>query len=262
MKRLFAFLSGLLLLAAAGLAQAGTPCEPKKTDAANFVKAMKLAERTLDALDKSGAQVAMIARVGQDLSKYGVRYSHMGYAWRDHPQGRWLVVHELNQCGTAQSALFDQGLGNFFLDDMFDYETLIVVPAPAAQARIAAVLASATPLRLHGARYNMLAFPYSTSYQNSNQWLLETYAASISDMPIESRAQAQAWLKLAGYQPITINIPAMTRLGARMFRANVAFDDQPFERRMADKIDTVTVDSVLRFVHQRDPQAREISVRL
>jgi hypothetical protein len=54
----------------------------------------------------------------------------------------------------------------------------------------------------------------------------------------------------------------MTRLGARMFRANVSFDDQPFERRMAGRIDTVTVDSVVRFVHQRDPLAWEISVGL
>ena len=54
----------------------------------------------------------------------------------------------------------------------------------------------------------------------------------------------------------------MTRLGARMFRANVSFDDQPFERRMAGKIDTVTVDSVLRFMHRRDAAAREISVGL
>jgi hypothetical protein len=252
----------LALALAAGVAHAGTPCEPRKTDAASFTKAMSLAERTLVALDKSGAQVALIARVGQDLSKYGLRYSHMAYVWRDHPQGRWLVVHELNQCGSAQSALFDEGLGNFFLDDLHAYETRIVVPGADAQARIAAMLASTAPLRLHDARYNMLAFPYATTYQNSNQWLLETYAASVSDMPIDGRAQAQAWLKLAGYQPITIDIPAVTRLGARMFRPNVSFDDQPFERRMAGRIDTVTVESVMRFVHQRDPAAWEILVAL
>ena len=252
----------LSLSFAAGLARAGTPCEPKRVDAASFQKAMTLAERSFAALDKSGAQVALIARVGQDLSTYGLRYSHMAYVWRDHPQGRWLVVHELNGCGSKRSALFDEGLGNFFLDDMFAYETRILVPGAASQARIAAMLASGTPLRLHEARYNMLAFPYALDYQNSNGWLLETYAAAMSDLPVAGRAQAQAWLRLAGYQPITIDIPAMTRLGARMFRANVAFDDQPFEPRMAGKIDTVTVDSVLRFVHQRDSAAWDISVGL
>jgi hypothetical protein len=257
---------GLILALAAGLAvgpaHAGSPCEPKKADVANFVKAMKLAQRSYAALDESGAQVALIARVGQDLSKYGLRYSHMGYVRRDHPKGRWMVVHELNECGTTRSALFDEGLGNFFLDDMFAYESKIVVPGAALQARIAAMLRSTAPVRLHDARYNMLAFPFATSYQNSNQWLLETYAASMSELPVAGRAQAQAWLRLAGYRPITLDIPAMTRLGARMFRANVAFDDQPFERRMAGRIDTVTVDSVVRFVHQRDADASDIEVGL
>ena len=255
MKRLL-----VLMLLACSLAHAGTPCEAKKVDAATFIKAMRLADSTRVALDESGAQVALLARVGQDLSKYGLRYSHMAYVWRDHPKGRWLAVHELNQCGTAESALFDEGLGNFFLDDMFAYESRILVPNAAAQARIVAMLSSRAPLRLHEARYNMLAFPFATAYQNSNQWLLETYAAS--EAPLEGRAQAQAWLKQAGYRPITVMIPAMTRLGARMFRANIAFDDQPFERRMAGQIDTVTVDSVMRFVRERDPDARETIVTI
>lgn len=251
-----------LALALPAFAHAGTPCEPGKTDAASFVNAMTLAEKVWKTLDQSDAQVALIARVGQDLSSYGLRYSHMAFVWRDHPKGRWLVVHELNQCGTAQSALFNEGLGNFFLDNMFAYESVIVVPGPASQARIAATLAAPDGARLHAANYNMLAYPFATTYQNSNQWVLETYAASMSELPVSDRAQAQAWLKLAGYQPITISIPAVKRLGARMFRANVAFDDQPFNRRMEGRIDTVTVDSMLRFLRQRDPESREITVTL
>lgn len=73
----------------------------------------------------------------------------------------------------------------------------------------------------------------------------------------QTREQAQAWLKSAGFRPITVEIDALTRLGARMFRANVAFDDHPFDRRMAGQIDTVTVEAVIRFVEGRDPQARK-----
>lgn len=239
-------------------AWAGSACDNKKTEPATFIKAMQLAANTRQALEDSGAQVAMIARVGQDLSAYKLRYSHMAYVWRDHPKGRWLVVHELNQCGTAHSSLYDEGLGNFFLDDMFAYETRILIPSAASQQRIVAMLASRAPERLHTQNYNMLAYPFATTYQNSNQWVLETYAAGASDMPISERAQAQAWLKLAGYQPISLHLSAMTRLGARMFRANVAFDDQPFGRRMDGEIDTVTVDSVMRFVRQRDADTRDI----
>jgi hypothetical protein len=257
-----ALTAALIIALAVAPARAGTACEARPADAANFVKAMTLAERTATALDQSGAEVVLIARAGQDLSKYELRFSHMAYAWRDHPQGRWLVVHELNQCGTASSSLFDQGLGNFFLDDMHAYETRIVVPSPAAQQKITAMMRSRLPQQLHQARYNMLAFPFSTSYQNSNQWLLETWAAALSDQAVDNRAQAQRWLRQAGYRPITIEIDTMTRLGARISRANISFDDQPFDRRMAGHIDTVTVDSVLRFVLANDPQASVIDVGL
>jgi len=244
-----------------GAAHAGNACAEKKPQASDFVDGMALAQRTRAALDETDAQVVLIARVGQDLSTYGVRYSHMAFAWRDHPKGRWLVVHELNECGTATSNLYDEGLGNFFLDGMFAYEARVVIPSPAVQQRLATMLASDTPRRMHAPRYNMLAHPFKTTYQNSNQWLLESWAAAMSDLPVADRSQAQAWLKLANYQPITLQIPAMTRLGGRMFRANIAFDDQPFERRMAGHIDAVTVESVVRFVHQVDRGARDLDIR-
>ncbi|MBS0308771.1 MAG: DUF2145 domain-containing protein, partial [Proteobacteria bacterium] len=244
------------------LAHAGRPCGETEPKAETVMQALELAQKTKAALEASDAQVALIARVGQDLSRYGLRYSHVAYVWRDHPQGRWMVVHELNQCGTAQSGLFNEGLGNFFMDDLFAYDTLIVIPSTATQQRIARLLADHTAAALHDAHYNMLAYAYSTRYQNSNQWLLEVLAAAYSSEPITNREQAQSWLKLAGYQPITIAIPAMTRLGGRMFRANIAFDDHPFDRRMADQIDTVTVDSVLRFVDQREKKARRIALSL
>ena len=251
----------LLLACSVNSAYAGRVCEPAKMSGASFIAAMNLADKTRAALDASNAQVALLARVGQDLSRHGLRYSHMAYVWRDGPNGRWTVVHELNHCGTAQSALYQQGLGNFFLDNLFAYEALIVIPPPQSQARLVSMLASATPLRMHRARYNMLAYAFSTEYQNSNQWVLEAYAAASSELQISDRSQAQAWLKLAGYRPITVHVPAGQRLGARLFSANIAFDDHPFGRRAAGQIDTVTVESVLRFVRAREPGARELVVR-
>ena len=259
MKRLLL----LLLLLACGLdsAQAGRTCETKKMTAPNFIAGMNLADKVRTTLEASGAQVALVSRVGQDLSRYGLRYSHMAYVWRDPASGRWTVVHELNRCGTAHSALYRQGLGNFFLDDMFAYEADVFIPGVPAQKKLAAMLTSELPLRLHGARYNMLAYAFATDYQNSNQWVLETYAAGASELQIGERAQAQVWLKLAGYRPITINVPAGARLGARLFSANIAFDDHPFGRRAAGMIDTVTVESVLRFLRTREGAGQEVVVR-
>ena len=110
---------------------------------------------------------------------------------------------------------------------------------------------------MHEPRYNMLSYVYSTRYQNSNQWILEMLAAAAAPPgKVETRIEAQSWLKSVGYRPPTVEVSAVERLGARMFRANVAFDDHPFDRRMAGLIDTVTVDAVLRLVRQIDAQAK------
>jgi hypothetical protein len=258
-RRLLAL--AVLLLAASLPARAGQPCEERPLAPHEVVLSMDLAQRTVQALDASGAQVALVARAGQDLSRYRLRYSHMGIALRDHPKGRWIVMHALNDCGTASSGLYDEGMGNFFLTDLYRHEAQLVIPGPEAQAKLARLMATRTPVRLHEPHYNMLSYVYSTRYQNSNQWVLETLAAAAAPGgQVETRAEAQQWLRAIGFQPPTVDIPAATRLGARMFRANVAFDDHPFERRMAGKIDTVSTDAVVRMVRMEDPQAKTLTI--
>jgi hypothetical protein len=247
----------LALLAALPTARAGQACENRPLAPHEIVLQMDLAQRTVAALDASGASVALVARAGQDLSKYRLRYSHMGIAVRDHPAGRWTVVHELNDCGSAVSGLYHEGMGNFFLTDLYRAEAQLVIPGPEAQDRLARLAVGRTALRMHEPRYNMLSYVYSTQYQNSNQWVLETLAAALAAPgQVETRAEAQAWMRARGYRPPTIEVPAAVRLGARMFRANVAFDDHPFDRRMAGQIDTVSTDAVLRLLRMADPASR------
>lgn len=250
----------VLLSACWDSAFAGRPCVPTTPTPTSVAKGLELGKRALDTLDASGAEVALIARAGQDLTRYHLRYSHMGFVWRDHPDGRWTVIHELNDCGAATSAIFDEGLGNFFLDDPFRYEALLMIPDVATQRRLVALLRSGLPAEMHDAHYNVVAYPFSTRYQNSNQWVLELMATVMADDPlVDGRDSAQQWLKSHGYVPTTLDVPAMTRLGADLFRANVAFDDHPFDRRMAGQIDAVTVESVVTFVRARLP-ATEVRV--
>lgn len=256
-KPAVARLACALALAAALPAHAGQFCREQPLSVDEVRQSLALAQRTFAALDASGATVAVIARAGQDLSKYGVDYSHMGIVVRDHAAGRWTVVHELNTCGTADSDLYVEGVGNFFLTDLYRYRAQVVIPAADVQARIATLVAGRTARRLHEPHYNMLAYVYSTRYQNSNQWVLETLAAASAPAgAVETRAEAQAWLRGQGFRVPTVQIPAVTRLGARMFRANVAFDDHPFDRRMAGQIDTVTTNAVVDFLRGRDGQAK------
>jgi hypothetical protein len=226
-------------------AHAGRSCEPHKPTPELIVKGMQLAERTSQALDASGARVVLLARAGQDLGKYGLRYSHMGIAWKTDA-GSWRVVHELNQCGTSTSAIYRQGLGEFFLDDPWRYEAAWVVPTPEVQARLLAAVNDSTPriTRLHDAHYSIVSYVWGHTYQQSNQWTIETLAGAMEPATIVNRDQAQAWLKFKGYEPTTLKLGPLTRLGGRMTAANVAFDDHPNDKRFSDRIETVTVDSV------------------
>ena len=95
--------------------------------------------------------------------------------------------------------------------------------------------------------WSMVAWPWATRYQQSNQWALETLALAMEPSATD-RARAQSWLQFKGYVPTTLRIDAMKRLGARVGSAHIAFDDHPNAQRFADRIDTVTVDSVFRFV--------------
>ncbi|MEP7154239.1 MAG: DUF2145 domain-containing protein [Betaproteobacteria bacterium] len=244
-----------------GAATAGRSCEERQPSATVVQQALTLADDARQKLDASGAEVALIARAGQNLSKFGVHYSHFGFAWRDHPKGAWRITHELNQCGTASSEIYDDGLGNFFLDDLWKMEAVILIPNETSQQRLAALFRAHKHLALHDEHYNMVAYPFSTRYQNSNQWALEVIAAAEArDAQITSREQAQQWLKLAGYQPTELKLDAFTRLGARVTKVNIAFDDHPGELRWSDRIRTVTVDSVFNFVSARDPKAVRILV--
>ena len=227
-------------------AQAGRSCEAKLPDATSVQRSLELAQRTAKALDATGAQVVVLARAGQDLSKYHLRWSHLGLAYRESGQGpsTWRVVHKLNQCGSARADLYRQGLGEFFMDDLFDYQAAFVVPNPEIQAKLLAVLMdNRRASTLHTPAYNMVAYPWAQQYQQSNQWAIETLALSQEDSAT-TRERAQAWLRFKGYEPTTLRIGALTRLGGRMTAANVAFDDHPTEKRFSDRIETVTVDSV------------------
>jgi hypothetical protein len=247
----------------ASTAHAGQTCEEKPPSAEALRSGLELAARTRDTLAASNAEVALIARAGQDLRKHGLKYSHLGFIVRDHADGAWTVVHMLNHCGKPDSGLFAEGLGMFFMDQPFRYEALVMVPAPEVQAKLKALLASDAPLRFKAARYNMLAYPFNAASQNSNQWALELLAVAMSrEREVRTREDAHAYLKFVGFEPSTIHLDALTRLGAAMTRQNIDFNDHPFNRRMAGKIDTVTVDSLEKFLLKRDAVTLRLELRL
>jgi hypothetical protein len=231
-----------VLATAVSAVQAGRSCETRLPSLGSVQRGLDLAERTSRALDGTHADVVVLARAGQDLSRYGLRYSHLGWAYRD--AAGWRVVHKLNTCGSDSADLYRQGLAEFFNDDPFEHLAAYAVPTREVQAQMLELLKdNARVARLHEPRYSLVAYPWAQRYQQSNQWAIETLALAMQTQ-VANRQRAQAWLQLQGYEPTTLRLSAVTRLGARIGSANVAFDDHPNSKRFADRIETVTVDSV------------------
>ena len=185
-----------LLLVAAASAQAGRPCEEKQPTARQIEQGLNLAQATARQLDATGAQVVLLARAGQDLSKYGLQWSHLGFVYKDESQqpAVWRVMHKLNHCGTDHAALYRQGLGEFFLDNPHRYEAAFVVLKPALQQALLPILADNRRVaRFNERRYSMVAYAFGTTYQQSNQWVLETLAGAAAP-----GAHAEARLRESG----------------------------------------------------------------
>ena len=108
-------------LACATAANAGQRCDTAKPTPRVIERGLNLAQRTAAALDaehrQHGTRVVLLARAGQDLSKYGQHWSHVGWAYKT-AEGPWRVVHKLNECGTDQSIITRQGLNEFFLNNL------------------------------------------------------------------------------------------------------------------------------------------------
>ena len=258
-----AAIAAAALALATEAAQAGRSCEHRPPRVRSIEQGMALAQRPTAQLDTTGADVVALARAGQDLSRWGLRWSHFGYAYRDTsgPLPVWRVVHKLNHCGSAQASLYRQGLGEFFLDDPYDYAAGVVVLAPDVQRRLLPLLRdNDAARRLDTRAYNMVAYAWATRYQQSNQWALETLAMA-EEPGATTRQRAQAWLQLKGYEPTTLRIPALERLGAEVGRANIRFDDHPNAKRFSDRIETVTADSVFAWLQRSGLGGPVITIR-
>ena len=242
----------IVLLLIAELARAGAKCRDVPVGASELARATDAALATQRALDARDEPVALVARVGQDLSRFGLEYSHVAFVLRDHPDGRWTVVHLLNRCGTDSSGIYSEGLVNFYLDDLIDERTAIVWLEPALARRVAEARAGDGPRALHNRHYSAIARPESMQYQNSTSWLLEIVELAMhGDKPADGRARAHQLLAQDRFQPDVLRIPYIERLAGAVTVANVSFVDHPLGDRLSGHYRVVTVDSIFRYLAQQ-----------
>ena len=233
----------LAMLWATGVS-AGTACGERTIDAVEVAQAADTALRIREALEREDAPVALLSRVGTDLSGHGLVYSHLGFVVRDHPAGRWSVVHLLNTCGTDRSSLYIEGLVNFFADDLVNQDARITWVEPALAERLNRVLTGDALVRVHQPRYSVIARFDSPRFQNSTGWALDVLMAAQLHGATD-RARARAMAAAQGFVPDHIHIAYSKRLAGGLFAANAAFTDHPVSTRLSGRYPVVTVRAIL-----------------
>lgn len=253
-----------LLILFVGGVYAGQDCTEKPQTVYGMNRALDLALRVQETLERRQAEAAIIARVGSDVSRYGLRYTHAALAYRRPRTGTWTVLHKLNHCGRDDADLFAQGLGNFFLEDPLEYRALILVPDTDLQADLLTQVARDEGRSVNQPHYSLLAYPFATDYQNSNGWLLEFIELARSDGTLLGRRSIQESLRENGYRPDRIEVGPFERMGASLFKANVAFLDHPLQERLSGRYSVVTVESIVRYlsVLQHYGSIDEVSMRI
>lgn len=244
--------------------QAGQDCGERAAPTPQaLARGLQLGQRVQEQLESSGASMALVGRIGLNLSEFGQRYSHLGVALRDHVRNRWQVVHLFNPCGKAESEIQAQPVEKFFETELFEYEALVVLPSYASQGRMRnTFMQPVSATAMHQKAYNLIAHPFRTEFQNSNQWILEMMTVALdSTGRTRDRAGAQRWLQAQGFEPAGVRIPNTRRTAARLFSPHVRFSDHTQEEYEKQTYLVVTVESITRFLSQVDPGTVQRLVR-
>jgi hypothetical protein len=216
-------------------------------------------------LDASGETVALVARSGLDLHRFGQRYSHAGVSLKASDNAPWSVRQLYYACDEQQPRLYDQGMSGFLFgtdDPTVGYVSIVLLDGVEAAALERAALDKARALRLLAATYSANAYPFSVSYQNCNQWVAELLAAAWGalDDTQDLRERAQRWLAQRGYEPPPIDVGTHWLMFAAPFVPLIHLDDHPQEDLYALRVRTSMPAAIEAFVRERLPGARRIEM--
>lgn len=221
-------------------------------------------------LARSGADVALVARAGLDLSRFGLLYSHAGIALKDNPGGAWAVRQLYYACDESRPRLFDQGMSGFVLGadtPARGHVALLFPPAPDAGLLARAALDKGLALAMLAQRYSANAYAFGTRYQNCNQWVAEMLAGAWGRIDGkddsaagDARARAQAWLRAQGYDTRPVRVPSHWLMFAGQFVPLVHVDDHPVDDIYALALHTSVPASIEDFVQRRLPDTRRVEL--
>ncbi len=280
-----ALAAALTFFCSASLAGSSRYCDSQvPLSAGQQSKLLRFSEVVKAELAASGQTMALLARSGLDLARFGIRYSHAGISLQASRNTPWSVRQLYYACDEQKPRIFDQGMAGFVLgtdNAAIGYVSAVLLPPQAARAVESAALNNQQALALLHPAYSANAYAYGLRYQNCNQWVIEMLAMALGalhspsalsqevaqGMPQDeapaaaqpsARAQAQIWLRQQGYLPSTVNVGSRLLMWAGAFIPMIHSDDHP-QADLAAQLYRISMPaSIEGFVQASHPTAQRI----
>ena len=229
---------------------------------------LRVADALRRELEASGARVALIARSGLKLQRFGIRYSHAGVSLKGHADAPWAVRQLYYACEEGRPRLYDQGLAGFLSgteNPRAGFVSIVLLPGAEGGTLERTALDAPRALALLAGRYSANAFAFSVTYQNCNQWLVELLASAWGGLQADGdagalRTRAQAWLAARGYAPTPVDLGSHGWMFAAAFVPWVHTDDHPQEDLSALRFRISLPSSIEAFVRAQVPGAQHLEI--
>ena len=270
MRRLAAGLAGAALLLAAAPCLAGLPqlCDrPHEPSAGEQDLLLRFGAVVKAELAASGREAALIARAGLDLHRLDVRYSHSGVALKDGADVPWTIRQLYFACEERKPRVFDQGMAGFMLgtdDPSTSWISIVLLPPGQSAALAQAAADRRQALRVLGSTYSANSYPFSTKYQNCNQWVVELLAnawgAADGADDAQARERAQRWLYGQRYAPTVFQVSARPMTLIADVVPWLHNDDHPPWELAAGRYNVSMPLSIETFVHRTVPEAERVEL--
>lgn len=233
-------------------------------DASHQDRLLRFAAVVRDTLQASDASVALVSRSGLDLKRLGITLTHMGISLKEGAGSAWSVRQLYYACDESRPRLFDQGMAGFLFNtgpDETGHASVLLLPPDAALKLSRAALDPTRALALIANHYSANAYPFSTRYQNCNQWVIEMLATAWSEpgIGVEPRLHGQRWLADNGYHPQPVEVGSHLVKLAALMSPMIHLDDHPESVRGGLLFQVSLPASIESFVREQHPQTRRIS---
>jgi hypothetical protein len=249
----------------------GTACANTQMGVQGYQKAAQLSTKVLNYLEKKHARsqtkVVLLGRAGSNspserfrkkVSQYW-NYTHGGLAYRNHPDGKWTVVHLLNDCGKT-SSIYAQSMMKFFMDDPHAYRTVIGIPSMKIQNQLETIIVERNMAKVvfNNSVYSSVSNPFNTQRQNSNEYILDTlvlaYAYEQGATDIFTREQAKDYMlehdlkKHVNAEQVKVKGLESFGMALGFGPKNATLDDHPRSERKNGTVNMVSVGTLLEFL--------------